>query len=210
VQLPPDISYRIVSLGELPRSGWEMLLSEEELERLAHFGSMQRKRQFLAGRIAARTLLAGRLAVPPAEVPLTVATDGAVDVDGTPFHVSISHAGEYAVAAIALRPVGVDIERVVPRHPDLHRRFLNDAERTHLDELNLDRDHAYILSWAIKEAVLKGRRTGFRCSPKRLNLTICPAEQSAMVRVEGEKPWSTSFEWIDGYCLAIAFQQAWL
>ena len=187
-------------------SGCEEFLSGEERERILQFGSARRKREFAAGRVAARTLLAERLALPPAKVPLYVAADGAVEVGGTSLHLSISHAGERAIAAVAERPVGADIERVVPRHPDLHRRFLNEAELAHLDYLGLDRSHAYILCWALKEAVLKGRRTGFRDSPRRLNIHICPAEQSAMVRVEGEEPWATSFEWLDGYCLAIAFQ----
>lgn len=208
MQLPPDISYLILSLDELSSTAWESLLSREERERIESFGSARRKRQFAAGRVAARILLAERLTVRPADVPLCVAGDGAVEVGASPYYLSISHAGDRAVAAVAGRPIGADIERIIPRRPDLHRRFLNDSEMEHLDELGIDRTDAYILCWALKEAVLKGRRSGFRDSPKRLSLSICPAEQSAIVRVEGEKPWSTAFEWLDGYCLAIAFQPA--
>lgn len=98
--LPPDIALRTVDYDAEAARAWHAWLSSEEAARLAAFGAEARRRQFVAGRAAARGLLAEWLGVPPAAVPLVTAPDGSLFVEGTPLAVSLTHAGARAVAEI--------------------------------------------------------------------------------------------------------------
>lgn len=166
------------------RDTWRTWLSDEERACLASFGSEKRRREFIAGRAAARSLLAHRLSCDPADVPLRIADDGAVDVmhdgsvmhdasEGPPIHhLSIAHSGPHAVAAISGQPVGVDLEEIAPRDAGLERFLMAPDQRGLIEEWPYGRDASLVLAWTLKEAVLKARRSGFRLSPKKLHLTL--------------------------------------
>ena len=160
----------------------------------------------MLGRAAARTLLAERLGVDPAQVPLHVAEDGGVDVLGAALALSIAHSGAHAVAAVAERPIGIDLERIAPRHERLPRFLLHPDEYAAFDALPLDAERSAILYWTLKEATLKALRTGFRLSPKKLRLEIDLPTQSARAHVIDHSPMRLHFEERDAYFLAVAFE----
>ena len=176
-RLPPGLAVALVRGGADPAA-----LSADERARLATFGSADRRLRFALGRQAARSLAAERLGCAPADVPLAIGPDGAPRLDGA--FVSIGHAGRggHAVGAAALgdRPVGVDVEAVAPRHPALWRRMLRDDERPALDALGGPTDEAQTLLWSMKEAVLKGQRTGLRAGARSVRLTLDTAPPGAV------------------------------
>lgn len=202
--LPPDVTLSECTIDPVDGAG-AALLSADERARLATFAHERRRQAFVAGRVAARVLLGGRLGVPPADVPLRVAEDGAVEVEGGGLHVSISHSGRHAVAAAAPHPVGVDLEQVRPCHPGLRRFLLHPDEGGLPERLPFDADAALILCWALKEAVLKGLRTGLRLSPRRLHLTVDPAGGAAQVRLEDGSAWLARYEAREDSFLAVAY-----
>ena len=168
-RLPPGLRVAVVRGGADPAA-----LSEPERARMAAFASADRRLRFALGRRAARALGAERLGCAPADVPLAVGPDGAPRLDGA--FVSIAHAGRggqaSGAAALADRPVGVDLEVVAPRHPALWRRMLRDDERPALDALGGPTDAAQTLLWSMKEAVLKGQRTGLRAGARSVRLVL--------------------------------------
>lgn len=208
MNLPDDIALRIavrdaaapLALGALPQG---------ERDRIEGFGSEKRRREFALGRATARALLADHLAVAALDVPLRVATDGAPELDGGSLHLSIAHAATpertFAVAAVAPRPVGVDLELIRPRRPDLYRFVLHPDEYGLLETLPHDHDAAQVLVWTLKEAALKAMRTGFRTSPKKLRLSIESTERTAAVQVEEGGKWALRYEERNGCFIAVAF-----
>ncbi len=73
------------------------------------------------------------------------------------FHWSVSHSRHWAAAVIMDRPVGIDIEHVVPRERGLHSALAGDAEW----ELMGDRSWlSFFRLWTAKEATLKANGTG--------------------------------------------------
>jgi 4'-phosphopantetheinyl transferase len=182
---------------------WRDWLSKEEANRVATFGAEKRRREYVAGRAAARALLAERLGVTPDAVPLRTADDGGVDCEGHALRVTIAHSGDYAVAACAPHPVGVDLERIQARDPAVARFLLGPGEERLLDELTDDREAALVLCWTLKEAVLKARRTGFRCSPKDVRLEPDPAAQCATAEVASQQ-WRVLYRRQGAYYLALA------
>lgn len=176
------------------RDTWRTWLSEEERACFGTFGSEKRRREFIAGRAAARSLLAEMLSCEPAEIVLQIAGDGAVDVPEAPVHLSIAHSGPHAVAAVAEGGVGVDVEQIVPRDPGVERFLMAPDQVGIMQHWPYDRDAALVLAWALKESVLKARRSGFRLSPKKLHLELTPAPNperggAAVIDVQNGSAW---------------------
>ena len=203
--LPPGLAAR------LARTPDASALTAPERARLAAFGHADRRRQFALGRTAARTLAAERLGVAPRDVPLAVGPDGAPEVAGA--CVSIAHTGRAgdaaALAAVADGPVGVDLERVAPRRPDLWTRILTPAERPLLDALGGPTDDAQTLLWTLKEAVLKAQRTGFRAGGRSVTLALdadgAPPDRGLATAASGAGAWRVAFGRDGDLWLAVAW-----
>lgn len=205
MKLPDDIAIRWVTYDPARAAAFEALLSVEEQARMAAYTLAKRRREFALGRAAARILLAERLGHPPADIALAVTEGGCVEVVEADLHLSIAHSGEHAVAAVAERVVGIDLERIQPRHPDLPRFILHPDEYDYYEALPLDATRSPVLYWTLKEATLKALRTGFRLSPKKLQLDIDLAAQSAQVTLEDGQSLSARFAEQEGCYVAVAF-----
>src|SRR5512139_1998150 len=102
----------VLSRGTVAPSGdFLPLLKQEEAQRYQSFAKRERAAQFLWSRLAIRTTLARVLGCPAVAVelveraPYPPAVRGAEDL-----HLSVAHSGRWVVCAIALWPIGVDIE----------------------------------------------------------------------------------------------------
>lgn len=186
----PAISIRLL----VPEDARPEVLSPEERARLATFGHEARRVGFLLGRTAARTLLAERLGCAPEEAPLVVSADGAPLAPGTGVHVSIAHAGlMLGGAALSSEIVGLDLEPIRSRHPDLWRRILSPSERDLLDSLGGPTDESQTLLWSLKEAVLKARRTGLRAGTRSVRLLVVEDEGGRAEDTDGGS-WALGYE----------------
>ncbi len=189
-------------------AGWDKslaILSEKERGFLEHFRSEKRIREFVLGRVAARRLIGDHADVDPQSVDLHIANDGAVEVAGNhKLHLSISHADGWASAAISQRPVGIDMERVTYRRPGTYRRFLSVEEYALLEDTEFDHDRVQILLWTLKEAVLKGTRTGLRISPKLVRIQSMEKPGVAEILDSEDSAWQVSWIFWRNCYLAIA------
>lgn len=179
------------------------LLTPEESDRRATFRSVARRDSFALGRYAARDLLSESLGCSPAEVPIEVLPDGSLAVPGTPWQLSISHTGPYAAAAIATSEIGIDLERIRPRPESLFRFILQPEEMKLREELDLPTEHQIVLFWALKESVLKAKRTGLRLSPRTLRLSVDLEAGSA--RISGKSDWESRFDFRDDHVAAVSW-----
>ena len=83
---------------------------------------------------------------------------GKPHLEGSDWHISISHTRSLAAAIAAPQPVGIDIQVLVPRIDRLARRFMRPEELASLQaEDRIEHLHVY---WGAKEALYKayGRR----------------------------------------------------
>jgi 4'-phosphopantetheinyl transferase len=210
MDLPDDIELRLAVRAAAAPLALEALPFSER-EEAEGFGSERRRRTFALGRATARSLLGDRLGVAAPDVPLRIAADGAPEVEGGGLCVSIAHAATseqtLAVAAVGRQPLGVDLEPIRPRRPDLYRFLLHPDEYGVLQRLPLDHDAAQVLLWTLKEATLKALRTGFRLSPKKLRLVVAPESETATAYVEEGARWSLHYAKREGCFLAVAFPQ---
>ncbi len=179
------------------------LLTPEESERRSTFRSVSRQDSFALGRYVARDLLAEPVGCRPQEVPLQVLEDGSLWVPDSPWQVSISHSGPYAAAAISTSDVGLDLERIRFRPESLFRFILHPDEMRLREEVDLPTEHQIVLFWALKESVLKAKRTGLRLSPKTLRLSLDLASGTA--RLAGRVNWEARFELRHDHVVAISW-----
>lgn len=203
-RLPASVSLSAVTFEDEEAIQWRDWLSQEERACIEGFGAASRRREFLAGRAAARQLLARELGVPPRDVPLRRADDDAVDVDAGNWFVSIAHSGPHAIAACSQHRIGVDLEHIQPRDKGLVRFLFPPDEHGVVDTLPYTGDASIILCWTLKEAVLKGRRTGFRTSPKGIHLTVNPEVETAHAAVDDGMEWDLVYTERRGYWMAVA------
>ncbi|MFI5045008.1 MAG: 4'-phosphopantetheinyl transferase family protein [Acidimicrobiales bacterium] len=91
------------------------VVGPDDAERVDRLGPASDRDRAVCARVAARTVLGRRLAVPADAVPLQLG-DGGPTVDDRDTSVSWSHSGEWIALAIGhRRPVGIDIEEVPAR-----------------------------------------------------------------------------------------------
>ena len=205
LDLPDDMTLRQMAFDAAQVEDWQAVLSSEERARYERFPVEKRKREFLLGRVTLRTLLADRLRTDPAHVPLRVTKDGALEVPGTSYHVSLAHSEDRAAAVLAEQPVGVDLEHVAEHDPRVADFLLHSSERSLLDTLPMNADRAFTLCWTLKEAVLKALGTGMRRSPKKLRLDIDVENCTATIRAWNGSTWRVAFEERDGFFLSVAY-----
>jgi len=162
------------------------LLSPREEAIPAGLTLLPRRRKWLLGRWAAKRLLgelaaenngivAGLLGKPGSDEDwrrqFSILNDEAgvpyVDRAGQgrlPLSLSISHRGDWGLAAIALvsgARIGADIETVEPRDPALVRQFFSESEADRVGS-GRDAERTVARIWSAKEAVLKAMGLGLR------------------------------------------------
>ncbi|MDZ4698293.1 MAG: 4'-phosphopantetheinyl transferase superfamily protein [Rhodothermales bacterium] len=204
MELPEGLYLRMLTDDPAADVVMMPLLAPEEVALVETLHLEKRRRQYTLGRLALRQLLAEHLGADPARVPLVVAGDGAVDLADSAWRLSVAHSGDHAVAAVHRHgAVGVDIERVQPRHPGLPRFLLHPEERGLVE--GPDPDDRLILVWTIKEAVLKAMRTGFRISPRTLRVQLDGPNGQASILVNDRMEWQARFTKHDEYYVSVAY-----
>ncbi|WP_326651532.1 4'-phosphopantetheinyl transferase family protein [Streptomyces sp. NBC_01750] len=183
------------------------LLDADESARVAAFRRSVDRDAYTVAHVALRRLLGERLGRPPEAITLSRepcthcgGPHGRPVVPGNDVHFSLSHSGGLVMIALAVLPVGVDVEGV----PALDTvtevaAQLHPAERKELAALPAEqRPAAFAGCWTRKEALLKATGVGLN---EELSLTYVGA---------GAQP-ATSADWLladlptdPGFAAAIA------
>ncbi|NND72805.1 MAG: 4'-phosphopantetheinyl transferase superfamily protein [Rhodothermales bacterium] len=182
------------------------LVTHAEAERIEQARSQTRRKSFVLGRSVLRLLVAEILGVDPQTIQVGVRPDGSLYLIDLPGSISLSHSGNSAAAVFSERSVGIDIEEVKPRRDDLYTYVLHRDEYDLLSDSGLENNEATILFWTLKEAVLKGRRSGLRHSPKDVRLDIDFDSRKGLAVVGGEEEWTVVYERLSDKFQSIAFR----
>jgi len=186
------------------------LLTDEEWPLFTRLRNHKRRVEWLAGRLAARQAFVEHTSTRPGNPPASVRSVlGGADVppyfSGEPgLSLSISHSHCYAVAVVASRAIGVDIEKIEHRPRSLADYFLSDEECGLLDAASRDGEQDELMTrlWARKEALAKLLRRGGELRFRSL------AVVRDRVRIPGRPPsWARLVSGVaEGYCVALAFE----
>jgi len=159
--------------------------TSEEIAHIATLRLPKRAAEWKSSRVAAKQLaLDLGLCASPREC--TVERPW-LRVAGAPRHVSISHSGPYAGAAISVEPIGIDVERVRHLSESAAHLFLSDAEERAMRNVRLA--YPIIHFWAAKEAAWK-KRGGTIETLKRVPIKL-EAETATGLRFDDVETFAT-------------------
>jgi 4'-phosphopantetheinyl transferase len=193
-------------------------LSADERLRAARFGTEELRRRFIVGRGRLRAILAGYLAAAPGELEFQYEDRGkpalAAAWRAAGLHFNLSHCRGLALAAVADRDVGVDVEQVRPVQnvEQLVERCFADAEKEEWRRLPpAARPLGFFLAWTRKEAWLKAVGSGLSFPLDRVRVSLAPGEASRLLSIGGDAQaaaawWLDSCEPAAGHVAAVALR----
>jgi 4'-phosphopantetheinyl transferase len=199
-----------VAFYELPRTpptpDDERILSSDEGERAQRFSGAVDRHRFVHCRATLRRHLGSYADCEPEAIRFDYGPRGKPMLEGPnsrDLHFNLSHADEAMVIAFAIgRPVGVDIERVVPVDvASMARVALSDPEQLVI-KLATNRLEAFYALWTRKEAYLKARGLGLGSDLRGISV-LPPLGLPAIV---DEKWLVTTMPGPPGYAAAVAYQ----
>jgi len=192
----------------------EPMLSPAERQRAAAFLLPAPRRQFVLARAALRTLLARYLALAPSAFSFVLNAHGKPALPApAPLRFNVSHAGEFALVAIAGEmEVGVDVE--------VHRRVddLDSLAASILCREDLERWRAaaaaegaaaFYRIWTCKEAAAKAIGCGMAMDFRALRIDLAPGRAATLAALapgwgRAEDCALRELESANGYSAAVA------
>lgn len=154
----------LLRMAELPPP--EDFLSRAELEKYGGFKVEKRRRDWLGGRYAAKTLLREILGLGLSLRKIEISYDGfgrpVWDGDAGVHLVSITHSGPFCAAAAKAGPtvfLGLDLEKAEPRVAPWYDDYF------HKEELPRHDPELATRLWTEKEALLKALGIGLKADP---------------------------------------------
>jgi 4'-phosphopantetheinyl transferase len=183
---------RLMRVSRMPQATQNQCdwLNTVEQRRLDAISVPKRRQQFLAGHWLAREMAAEVWGGSPQSWNINNSSTGAPqlvsrDFDFTAAHLSLSHSGDWVVAAIAAFPIGIDLECAAkPRNLlALADAVFSEEERADLRCLpDTERAAAFYLYWTLKEASGKREGHGLRADRARKQRPVeCAAEQAELL-----------------------------
>ena len=142
-------------------------LTALERQTFSAFQVEKRKRDWLAGRVAAKRALQQKSGLPFQALEIRN------EPGGRPvhscWHLSITHSGDAAGAVVSQTPVGLDMEVIEPRDSSFVRLVFSTEERRQLESIR-EPDAAMTRLWCEKEAYAKALGHGLRIPFSQLQL----------------------------------------
>jgi len=114
------------------------------------------------------------------------------------YHWSISHKRRWVAAVVAERPVGIDIEQIVPRNEAMFEALAGEDEWTTLGERSW---HAFFRLWTAKEATLKANGKGIEDFSK-CRLVEVPDQETVRL-IHNHREWMVQHFFHDEHVAAV-------
>ncbi|MFD0673401.1 4'-phosphopantetheinyl transferase family protein [Cohnella sp. GCM10027633] len=173
----PDI-FAIRMTGPLSSEvadGLASALPEETRTRLGRYRlQADRDRKLLAESLI-RHLIRGRLGRQPSNTVFARNEFGKPYIkEATDFHFNLSHSGEWVACIVHDRPVGIDVEQIVPIDMNaIASRYYADRERELLLRLpEEERLRGFYEVWTCKESYMKAEGLGLSLPPRDFQVDI--------------------------------------
>lgn len=156
------------------------ILSNKELEKYSSFKIPKRKKEWLAGRFAAKTVINKIFdsSFSLKEIPITYDENGRplCLLNGKEYLLSITHSGDWAAAIVNDENtgfLGIDIEKI-----EVRSKFWNE-DYFHKDEAKDGNPEHLTKLWTIKEAILKALAVGLTVNLLDIKIALPPASPKA-------------------------------
>jgi len=184
-------------------------LTEPERAVYNAWPSPKRRAEWLAGRLAAKSLIQDTFGLAP--LTFAIGREGAapcvLGAEVPPLMLSLSHSHGLGGATISNSQregsAGIDVQRIRPVRQGLCERIFTLGERKQIaDRFGAEDNPAgMLLFWALKEAAIKARRVAWGRPLREIEARLTD-EGHAAVQMTGEPPLTGAYEQVDGWWLA--------
>jgi 4'-phosphopantetheinyl transferase len=175
----------VTAIADLAR-----VLSPDERDRCARFYFQADQRRYTVSRGALRRILGAYLDTDSHSLRLATTSYGKPYLEGEPAHFNVTHSHELALIAVAMQPVGVDVEYTLRRlndRDDLAERFFARTEYQQLQSLPVwQRTAAFFNCWTRKEAYIKALGEGLSHPLDRFAVTLGPGEPARFLHINDD------------------------
>ncbi len=192
----------------VPPGGKETVLTSQEAQILQGIKSPRRRRDWLAGRWAAKELIQKYLYEEVGQEVALSHIEILNDKNGAPYarvpsiscpeqtpqplelELSLAHSAGHGLAGFSRHgPIGVDLQRLRPVRSNLAERLLTEYERSQL-ALYLPGPEEILLFWALKEAAIKAQRTPPALTIRKIEVILTkPYEASVCIKGQQLSAW---------------------
>ncbi len=179
------------------------LLSQDENQRALRFRFESDRKRFVVCRGVLREILATYLGSHPEAIHFNYGPQGKPYLkvpegqNARSLYFNVSHSSGWAIYALGLSEVGVDLEfvRPVPEMQALVEQYFSVAERGALGSIAPDlKRRAFFNCWTRKEAYVKACGGGLLMSLDQFDVSVDPESPARLIRVQGipgdRLPWS--------------------
>lgn len=160
-----DVWHLSLDLDSVQLDELKGLLSQDELARAAKLKIMEKKERFIARRGLLRKILSLYTGINPELLVFEYLGNGKPsikDLDG--LHFNISHCGDMMLCAVALDPVGIDIEKISDIDIKNAAQYFSGQELNRISDLpEQEQKKAFFRLWTQKEAVAKAKADSISC-----------------------------------------------
>lgn len=187
----------------------EIILSAQEKKRAKSFRFPSLSQRYILAHGALRQILQLYLGIDAKDISI------GADENGKPFlekhksiYISLSHSHELAVFALALTPVGIDVELLRPLadQASLVKRFFASSEADYILSVNKERlIETFFQFWTAKEAIAKATGLGLAKTLSQCILSQSRGHiQVEKFNISKNKNWALSELKFDGYIGTLA------
>ena len=134
------------------------LMTDKRKEDIKSLTKDSDKKLSIAGEMLAKKGLAELSGINADKIIIEKTPSGKPETSLGGYHISISHSGDYAVCAIDISPIGIDIEKIREVNIKTSKRFCNNEEIDFIYSSKNGAFHRFFEIWTAKEAEFK------RCS----------------------------------------------
>jgi 4'-phosphopantetheinyl transferase len=154
-------------------------LDDADRQRYARYREDRDRLMFLGGRVMARAVVAGALAVRPDEWQWREGPHGRPEIGApdTPVRFNLAHSGGVVICAVARgREVGVDVEDRGRRPVDKRviHRYCAPEEAADVEAQGAAWHDRFLMYWTLKESYLKALGLGISVPLEEIRFTIGP------------------------------------
>ncbi|RZT97007.1 phosphopantetheinyl transferase [Ancylomarina subtilis] len=178
-------------------------LNESDKDRCDSFGSIARKKEYLATRILVRTLLGEGIVIKNN-------ADGKPYLINSDLDISISHSKDYVGIMVGKgHDLALDIEYLSERVFKITKRFMSEDEMSHLSEIN-KQVHIY-QHWCAKECLIKlyGKKDVLLIDELKIH-PFLPDQvkfSGEVIRPDFSKKFNFQYETFDSYLMVWCCQK---
>ena len=124
--------YNIQNLTDDEYAKWYSLMSEEKQKKINKSRILDAKKRTVAGEMLCRKAISEWLGILPESIVFGVTEHGKPYAKNLDIQFNISHSGNMVVCAVNNKPIGIDIEEIVPTNLKLAKRFCSNEELIYL------------------------------------------------------------------------------